>query len=282
MSNVAIVTDSTAYIPQEMLKRYPITVLPQVLIWGEETFRDGVDIQPVEFYTRLAKATVMPSTSQVSPADFEKAFKTLLSQGYEVLAITLSNLLSGTMASAIQAKAALDGQPIKLVDSNTTAMAMGYQVLAAAKAASQGASLAECMAIAEAAQPRTGVIITVETLEFLHRGGRIGGAQKFLATALNIKPIIEVTEGKLEGIEKVRTRRKALARLVELVGERTGGQKPMQIAVLHANSREDAESTLALAKSSYQVTEGLVTDVSPVIGTHVGPGTIGICWMVEG
>ena len=282
MSKVAIVTDSTAYIPQEMLKRYPITVLPQVLIWGEETFRDGVDIQPVEFYTRLAKATVMPSTSQVSPVEFETAFRALNAQGYEVLAITIANSLSGTMASAIQAKTALDGQPIELVDSNTTAMAMGFQVLAAAKAAVRGASLAECKAIAEAAQPRTGVVITVETLEFLHRGGRIGGAQKFLATALNIKPIIEVVEGKLEGVEKVRTRRKALARLVELVGERTGGKKPLQISVVHANSREDAESVLELAKSTYQVTEGSVTDVSPVIGTHVGPGTIGVCWMVEG
>jgi DegV family protein with EDD domain len=281
MSKVAIVTDSTAYIPQEMLKRYPITVLPQVLIWGEETFRDGVDIQPVEFYTRLAKATVMPSTSQVSPVEFETAFRSLNAQGYEVLAITIANSLSGTMASAIQAKAALDGQPIELVDSNTTAMAMGFQALAAAKAAVRGASLAECKAIAEAAQPRTGVIITVETLEFLHRGGRIGGAQKFLATALNIKPIIEVVEGKLEGVEKVRTRRKALARLVELVGERTGGKKPLQISVVHANSRVDAESVLELAKSTYQVTEGSVTDVSPVIGTHVGPGTVGVCWMVE-
>jgi DegV family protein with EDD domain len=281
MSKVAIVTDSTAYIPQEMLKRYPITVLPQVLIWGEETFRDGVDIQPVEFYTRLAKATVMPSTSQVTPVEFEKAFRSLNAQGYDVLTVTISNLLSGTMASAIQAKAALDGQPIELVDSNTTAMAMGLQVLAAAKAAKQGASLAECKAIAEAAQPRSGVLITVETLEFLHRGGRIGGAQKFLATALNIKPIIEVVEGKLEGIEKVRTRRKALARLVQLVGERTGGKKPLQISVVHANSREDAESVLELAKSTYQVTEGSVADVSPVIGTHVGPGTVGICWLVE-
>jgi DegV family protein with EDD domain len=281
MAKVAIVTDSTAYIPQNMMKPYPITVLPQVLIWGEETFRDGVDIQPVEFYTRLAKATVMPSTSQVSPVEFEEAFRALNAQGYEVLAITISNLLSGTMASAIQAKAALDGQPIELVDSDTTAMAMGFQVLAAAKAAVKGASLAECKAIAEAARPHTGVIITVETLEFLHRGGRIGSAQKFLATALNIKPIIEVTKGKLEGIEKVRTRRKALARLVELVGERTGGKKPVQIAVLHANSPEDAEATLELARSTYQVTEGVVTDVSPVIGTHVGPGTVGICWMVE-
>jgi DegV family protein with EDD domain len=281
MPKVAIVTDSTAYIPQEMLERYPITVLPQLLIWGDDTFRDGVDIQPVEFYTRLAKATVMPSTAQVTPAAFEKVFRELIAQGYDVLTVTISNLLSGTMASAIQAKAALEGQIIELVDSKTTAMAMGFQVLAAAKAAAQGASLAECKAIAEAAQPNTGVVITVETLEFLHRGGRIGGAQKFLATALNIKPIIEVTEGKLEGIEKVRTRRKALARLVELVGERTGGKKPLQIAVLHANAREDAESTLELAKSSYKVVEGFVTDVSPVIGTHVGPGTVGVCWMAE-
>jgi DegV family protein with EDD domain len=223
----------------------------------------------------------MPSTSQVSPAEFETAFRELRAQGYDILVITISNLLSGTMASAIQAKAALDGQPIELVDSDTTAMAMGFQVLAAAKAAVKGASLAECKAIAEAARPRTGVIITVETLEFLHRGGRIGSAQKFLATALNIKPIIEVTGGKLEGIEKVRTRRKAMTRLVELVGERTGGKKPVRIAVLHANSHEDAEATLELAKSTYQVTEGAVTDVSPVIGTHVGPGTVGICWMVE-
>ena len=281
MSKVAIITDSTAYIPQEMMKPYPITVLPQVLIWGDETFRDGVDIQPVEFYTRLAKATVMPSTAQVSPVEFEKAFQALNAQGYEVLAITISNLLSGTMASAIQAKASLAGLPVELVDSTTTAMAMGFQVLAAAKAAARGASLAECKAVAEASIPRTGVLVTVETLEFLHRGGRIGSATKFLATALNIKPIIEVTGGKLEGIEKVRTRRKALARLVELVGERTGGKKPLQISVLHANSQEDAEATLELAKSTYQVTEGSVTDVSPVIGTHVGPGTVGICWMVD-
>jgi len=281
MSKVAIVTDSTAYIPQSLTGQYPITVIPQVLVWGPETLRDGVDIQPVEFYTRLAKTTVMPSTSQASPADFEKVFRSLLAQGYEVLAITLSSVLSGTMDSAIQAKAALEGQPIELFDSQTTAMAMGFQVLAAAKAAARGASLAECKAVAEAARGRTGVIITFETLEFLHRGGRIGGAQRYLASALNIKPILELTGGVLEPVEKVRTRRKALARLVELLGERTGGQKPMRISCLHANSRQDAEYLLEQVKSTYQVIEGTVTDVSPVIGTHAGPGTVGICWMVE-
>jgi DegV family protein with EDD domain len=282
MSKVAIVTDSTAYIPLEMAQPYPITVAPQVLIWGSETFRDGVDIQPVEFYTRLAKASVMPSTSQVSPAGFEKIFRELLDQGYEVLAITISNLLSGTMASAIQAKQALEGQPIELVDSETTAMAMGFQVLEAARAAAQGASLAECKAVAEASRQKTGVVVTFETLEFLHRGGRIGGAQRYLATALNIKPILEITGGVLEPVEKVRTRRKAMNRLVELVGERTGGQKPMRISVFHANAQPEAQNLLEQVKNTYQVIDGSVTDVSPVIGTHAGPGTVGICWMVEG
>ena len=282
MSKVAIVTDSTAYIPLEMAKPYPITVIPQVLIWGPETLRDGVDIQPVEFYTRLAKATVMPSTSQASPADFEKVFRSLLDQGFDVLAITISGLLSGTMDSAIQAQRALEGKPIELVDLHTTAMAMGFQVLAAAKAAAQGAGLAECKAIAEAARERTGVVITFETLEFLHRGGRIGGAQRYLATALNIKPILELTGGRLEPVEKVRTRGKAMNRLVELVGVRTGGQKPMRISVLHANAQQEAQNLLEQVKNTYQVIDGSVTDVSPVIGTHAGPGTVGICWMVEG
>lgn len=280
MSKVAIVTDSTAYIPQSLIGDYPITVLPQVLVWGNETFRDGVDIQPVEFYKRLKNTTIMPSSSQVSPAEFEKAFRELLAQGYEVLAITVSTLLSGTMDSALHAKAALEGQPIELVDSLTTAMAMGFQVLAAAKAAARGASLAECKRVAEAARECTGVVITVETLEFLHRGGRIGGGTRFLGTALNIKPILELTGGRLEPVEKVRTRRKALARLVELVGERAGAHKPLKISILHANAREDAEYLLQQVSSTYQVVEGTITDVSPVVGTHAGPGTVGICWMV--
>lgn len=281
MSKVAIVTDSTAYIPQSLSGDLPITVLPQVLVWGNETLRDGVDIQPGDFYQRLEKATIMPSTSQVSPAGFEMAFRELLAQGYEVLAIVISSGVSGTMDSAVQAKAALEGEPIELVDSRTTCMAMGFQVLEAAKAAARGASLAECKAVAEAVRERVGVLFTVETLEFLHRGGRIGGATRFLATALNIRPIMELTGGKIEGIEKVRTRRKALARLIELVGDRTGGQKPLRISILQANVQEEAEALLQDVKNTFQVVEGTVSPVSPVIGTHAGPGTIGICWMVD-
>jgi DegV family protein with EDD domain len=279
MDRVAIVTDSSAYMPTELLDQYKISVAPQVLIWGTETFADGVDILPAQFYQRLGKATVMPSTSQASIISFENIFRKLLDDGYAVLAVLISEKLSGTIASATQAKASVGGL-IEIVDSQTTSMAMGFQVLAAARAAAEGHSLKLCKAIVEEVRPRTGVLVTVDTLEFLHRGGRIGGAQRFLGTALNIKPIIEVAGGKLEGVEKVRTRRKAVARLLDLVAERTGGDKPLRLAAIHANVPDDAQELLDLACERFQVIEKYIAEVSPVIGTHVGPGTLGITWMV--
>ena len=280
MSKVALVTDSTAYIPQNLVDRYKIHVTPQVLVWGNETFRDGVDILPDEFYTRLAKTTVMPSTSQASPADFEKLFNQLLADGQSVLAILLSTKLSGTMASANQAWSLMDGAPVVVIDSNTTAMAMGFLVLKAARAAEKGASLEECKALVESYLPRVGAIFCVDTLEFLYRGGRIGGATRLLGTALNIKPILELVDGRIEPAEKVRTRRKAQARMVELLGERTGG-KPLRVCAIHANSQADAQTVLEEVIRKYKVIEGLVSDVSPVVGTHVGPGTVAITYMIE-
>ena len=138
MAKVAIVTDSTAYIPGDMVKEYNLTIAPQVLIWGEQTLKDGVDIQPAEFYTRLSKATVMPSTSQVTIPDFTKIFGNLKEQGYDILAILISNALSGTIDSAIHAKAANPDATIEIVDSNTTAMALGFAVLTVARAAETG------------------------------------------------------------------------------------------------------------------------------------------------
>src|SRR5512146_3573251 len=142
MSKIAFVTDSTAYIPKEFLNQYPIRVVPQVLIWGNQEYRDGVDIQPDEFYTRLATAKVMPSTSQVTPKAFLETYQELLDQGYEILNVLLSAKLSGTIASAVQAKEFLAEAPIEIVDSETTAMAMGFLVLEAARAAQQGATMA--------------------------------------------------------------------------------------------------------------------------------------------
>lgn len=281
MAKVAIVTDSTGCIPKELIGSLPVTVAPQVLIWGDETFEDGINIQPTEFYERLAKTSVMPSSSQASPAAFERIFGDLLSQDYHILAVLISAKLSGTIASAVQAKQSIgNDSPIEILDSYTTAMAMGFQVLAAAKAASEGSSLAACKALVEEIRPRTGVYLTVDTLEFLHRGGRIGGASRFLGTALNIKPILKIEDGKIEAVERVRTRSKALARLLELVGEEAGGN-PVRISALNANASKDAEAFLEQAKKSMNVIEGSVSDVSPVIGTHVGPGTLGITYRVE-
>jgi DegV family protein with EDD domain len=282
MSKIAFVTDSTAYIPKALLDQYPmIHTIPQVLIWGQETFLDGVDITPSEFYTRLQHATVMPSSSQATPKTFEALYKPLLEKGYEILSVHISSALSGTVDSAVQAKAALGDVPIEIVDSRTTSMAMGFMILEAARAAAQGASLAECKKLVEAALPRTGVLVTVDTLEFLHRGGRIGGVTRYLGTALNIKPIIELVNGRLEPVERVRTRSKAIARLVELLGERTGGNKPLHVTVLHANVESDAQTLLKQIESRFQVIEGYVADVSPVVGTHVGPGTLGITYLIK-
>lgn len=282
MSKVAIITDSTAYIPDNILEELKIKVVPQVLIWGEEEFMDGVDIKPDEFYTRLSKATVMPSTSQVTPQSFIDAIKPLHEQGYETLSILLSDDLSGTIKSAIQAKDMLpEDAVIEIFDSRTTAMALGFQVLMVARAAAEGASMKECLALAEQARDRTGVVFAVDTLEFLHRGGRIGTGSKFLGTALNIKPILEVTGGKVEGIEKVRTRKKSLNRLVELLDERITGRQPVRLATLHANAEEDAQECLDMAIERFNPIETIFSTVSPVIGTHAGPGTVGLAYLVE-
>jgi DegV family protein with EDD domain len=279
MSQVAIVTDSTAYIPKDLLINHKITVAPQVLIWGNETFLDGVDIQPEEFYNRLKKATIMPSTSQVTIASFKDIFSNLLDEGKQVLALLISDKLSGTINSAIQAREMLPDTPIEIIDSQTTAMALGFQVLTTARAAESGASLAECKALAEKAAQHVGVIFAVDTLEFLHRGGRIGGGSRFLGTVLNMKPILEVTGGRVEGIERVRTRSKSLNRVVEIVEERVGNRQPVRLASLHANSPEDARLLLDMVNTRFNAVESIISEVSPVVGTNAGPGTVGVAFM---
>lgn len=280
MGKVAIVTDSTACMPADLVSRHNISVAPQVVIWGQETLRDGVDITPEQFYERLAKESVMPSTSQVSPATFEQIFRQLLEQGYDVLAIVISHKLSGTFQSALLAKETIGGDRIAIVDTNTTAMSMGYIVLEAAKAVEKGASLEECVAIAEAAKERTGVLISVDTLEFLHRGGRIGGAQRLLGTMLGLKPLLELADGRIEPLEKVRTRGKALSRMVDIAVERIG-RKPVHLCVIHAVSQADAEAVLEKCCSQMNVVEKYIAWVSPAIGANIGPGVVGITYMTE-
>ncbi|MCS6995180.1 MAG: DegV family protein [Anaerolineales bacterium] len=281
MRKVAIVTDSTAYIPQDLREQYGVTVVPQVLIWGEKTYEDDIDIKPDEFYQKLQTAKVMPTTSQASVPNMQKAFSGLLEKGYDVLGIFISSKLSGTIQSALQGRELLekDREHVEIVDSQTTAMAMGFQVLTVARAAAQGASLAECKALAEKTRAHTGVYFVVDTLEFLHRGGRIGGAQRLLGTALNLKPILTVADGKVEAVERIRTKTKAIERLIEIVAEKTAGQSPMRIASLHANAAAEARAMLETLRTRVNAIESIHSTVSPVIGTHIGPGTVGVAYM---
>lgn len=283
MSKIAIVTDSTSYIPADLVKKYSITVTPQILIWGNQTFRDGVDIQPDEFYSRLKTDKVMPSTSQVSPVTMQSTFQPLVDQGYDVIGLFISSKFSGTLQSATQAKEMMgtSSEKVTLVDSLTTAMALGFQALAAARAIEAGASLKECVSFLEKAHERTGIFFAVDTLEFLHRGGRIGGAQRFIGSALNLKPILAVVDGRVEGIERIRTKTKAHDRLLELAAERLKGKSNIHLATLHANAKEDAKAILDRAIQMFSPVETVFSEVSPVVGTHAGPGTVGIAFMFD-
>lgn len=281
MSNVAIVTDSTAYIPDDLVEQYGITVAPQVLIWGEETFQDGVDISPTEFYTRLATASIMPTTSQVAVPTFQEIFEKLYRKGKEILVILLSDQLSKSLNSAELARQMVPDAKIELVNSKTVAMELGFHVLAAARAAEAGASLLECKRIAEEAQEKTGVLFVVDTLEFLHRGGRIGGASRLLGTALQLKPLLEVRDGRVEAIERIRTKSKAQKRLIEMITERVKSMDgEVRLATLHANAFEDAKALMAELNKQLNPVESIYSEVSPVVGTHCGPGTVGIAYMV--
>ena len=283
MSKFALVTDSTAYVPTELVQKHNISVVPLILVWGDEMFEDGVDILPKEFYTRLKTAKVMPSTSQATPAKMQAIFQSLVDQGMDVLGMFISSKLSGTMQSAMQAKDTMGGagEKVTLVDSQCTSMALGFQVLAAARAMDAGASLQECAAIAEKAHEKAGLFFAVDTLEFLHRGGRIGGAQRFIGSALNLKPILALKDGRVEGVERIRTKSKAQDRILELVSEQVKGKSNIRLATVHANAAEDAKILLDRAAQALNPSETFVTDLSPVVGTHAGPGTVGLAFMTD-
>ncbi len=283
MSKVMIVTDSTSNIPAEMLNGNPVKILPLQVIWNGEILRDGVDIQPKEFYERLAVDKNMPSTSQATPEEFKAAYTNLLNAGYDILSIHISGKLSGTLDSAVQAKRALKDGNIELVDSNSTSMALGFQVMAAARMAAAGATLAECKAVALEASKHTGVFFAVNTLEFLHRGGRIGGAAAFMGHLLNLKPLLQLRDGKIEAVEKVRTLSKTIDRLLDLVEAKLDKEKgPIRLCAIHANSPAEAEELLARAVKRIAtplVADAVISNVSPVLGTHTGPGALGLAYM---
>lgn len=281
MPDIAVVTDSTAYIPPELVEKYAIRVAPQISIWGEESYLDGIDMFPAEFYERLKASKEIPTTSQATVASFHKIFEPLVAEGKQIVAVLVSEKLSGTLQSAQQAKAMFPEATIALVDSKSAAMELGFQALAVARAVDAGKSFQDVVDLAERAKQHTGVFFVVDTLEYLHRGGRIGGAARLFGTAINLKPILHVQDGRVESFERVRTKTKAFARLLDIVQERVEGKPNLRLATLHAAAEADARGLLEEASRRLNPIETIVSEVSPAVGTHVGPGTVGLAYCTD-
>jgi len=276
-----VVTDSSAYIPEEALGGLDIPVIPLWLTWGDERFRDGVDIEPPTFYERLRTDGTCPTTSQPSAGEFLDFFRQVGAGADAVVGIFVTSKLSGTVANAQAARAELSDVTIRVVDSLSTSMGMGFMVLAAARAAAAGKSLDEVVAAAEEMRDRVHLLFAVDTLEYLHRGGRIGGATWLLGTALSIKPLLHLADGTIGPLAQVRTKRKAIARMLDVAEERLGGKRMAEAAVIDAGTPEEGDALAEQVRERFGISPVYRTAVSPAIGTHAGPGTVGVAFYAE-
>ena len=275
---VAVVTDSVAGLPPALQARYGIRVAPAMLIWSGEEFRDGVDMQPEAFYTRLAQDSVLPTTAAVPVPTFRALFESCLEQGFDVLGIFISARLSAVFENALRARAQLGRGNIELIDSQTFAMMLGFAAIRAAEAAAAGLPLADCAAVARRTLAKADGFAVVDTLTYLQRGGRISNAQWLFGTALQLKPVLSMVDGRLVPVERVRTRKRALQRMLDMAAARIDGRGPLSLAVMHANAPERAEALLDAAAARLQPAESFLTTIGPTIGTHAGPGALGLCF----
>jgi len=271
---VAIVTDSTAYLP-DGAPAAGVRVVPLRVQLGGRTAIDGVDVTPDDV-VRALKERVRVSTSRPPPAEFAEVYQACLDSGADhVVSIHLSSALSGTWESAVLASQDFGFGVVRVVDSRSTAMGLGFAVLAAAAAAHDGASAAEVQGAATAVIDRTRTLFYVDTLEYLRRGGRIGAAASLLATSLSVKVLLQMVEGQIVGLEKVRTSSKAISRLVTLTRE-AAGNGPVDIAVHHLAALTRAESIAQQLRNSLPgLGELYVGELGPVLGAHLGPGVLG-------
>jgi len=276
MGSIALVTDSTAYLPADMVAKHGITVVPLYVNFGDESYRDNIDIIPDDFYARLPTAKVMPSTSQPSRGDFAQVYQHLVDQGATaIISVHISSLLSGTVSSALMARDDVPEVPIYVVDSLSTTMGLGFMVLEAVRQVAAGRPAEEIVRSLEAMRGNIRILFLVDTLEFLHRGGRIGGAAAFLGSMLSLKPLLTLRDGRIEALERVRTKRRALSRMLELVSEEMTGQT-VRAAILHAAVAEEGKALCDDLPQHLDCCEVYLTELSPVIGTHTGPGALGV------
>jgi DegV family protein with EDD domain len=280
-ARVAIVTDSTCNLPDEFVEKHNIHVIPQTLVWDGETLLDGVDITPEQFYERLANSRSIPTTSQASAGEFLELFKRIAGEAESILAILVSDELSGTLDSARAAVGMMEEFPIEIVDSRSSSMGLGLIALAAARAVEGGATLAEAAEIAKSLVPRMRVLFVVDTLEYLHKGGRIGGAQRLIGSMLSLKPLLQVEDGRIEAKAKIRTKKKAISHLLDVVMNETSGNKGVHASVINAAAPEEGRYLFDTVRERIQPVEISFCELTPVVGTHVGPGTVGIAYYSE-
>ncbi len=276
--SIRIVTDSSCDLPPELASKHRIEIVPLTIRFGDQEFVDRRDLSPKEFWARCAMSPVLPETAAPSPGAFEEAFRRAAGEGSEgVVCITLSAALSATYGAAeLAARAAADAVPVRVVDSRSLTMALGNMCLSAAREAESGKGVDAVAQVVEELTSRTRVYAALDTLENLKKGGRIGGAQAMVASMLSIKPIIDVTGGKVEQESKQRTRAKSLRYLADKVREHP---RVENLAVMHGDA-PDVEEMLDLLAPVYPRDEIIVGDLGAVIGAHGGPRTMGVTFQL--
>jgi len=270
---VAIVTDSTADLPGQLVKARGITIVPLTLNFEGRSLLDGVDIKPSEFYRKLPNATTHPTTSQPSAGRFAEAYQQLLADHADVVSIHISEKLSGTYASAVQGAEMTDPKRVHVIDSQLVSMSLGLVTMAAAEIASRGANADAIVQKVTEMREQVQTYFSVATLEFLRRGGRIGRASALLGSVLQVKPVLCIRDGLVTPLERVRTFDRALNRIVELTREVDRG-KGLCVIVGHGDAEADAER---VARELEPVAETLmIQPLGPVVGAHAGPGVVGV------
>ena len=274
---VRVVTDSTADIPKEVAQELGITVVPLSVHFGEEVYQDGVDLFADEFFHKLQNSPTLPTTSQPSGGSFAQVYDELAAETEEIISIHISNKLSGTYNSAILGREAMGAKcRVEVIDSFLASMGLGVVVIAAAEAAREGANLDQIAELTRQDASRSHFFGAVDTLEYLQKGGRIGRAQAFLGTLLNIKPLIGIEDGEIYGLEKVRSRKRVLERLVEF----TSGFKSIdKISVVHSTTPDEAEILVERLASIFPPQQIYRARFGPVIGTYLGPRALGVAVM---
>lgn len=283
--SIVILTDSASDIEASVRQSLGIVSVPLKVMFGSETFLDGVTISSSEFFEKLKQSDALPTTSQPSPIDFAEAYKGIIEQhgkDVQIIVITLSAALSGTYQSAMIAKTMMEDEvDITVIDSRKASFVHGMICVDAAKAAKDGKNKQQILDMIDRYVDDVHIYFIVDTLEYLQKGGRIGRASAVIGSLLNIKPILMLDPaGYVTAYDKVRGTKKALNRVIEALQESVQGQ-PVKLAILHGSVPEQAAELLDRLKQEFQVSESYVVEVGPVIGTHTGPGVLGIMMVKE-